>query len=149
MTVIDRRIHNRQKWRCWPTGFRHWHTALHSCDNAPPKTMRPCWFERFLPRLKLGASAANHISDNKKPRRKTVKKRIFSSPEPYASWVEYAVATADTKDIYHDSIMGVYPVMVSRDDLRQAIKDEYFVLRKAAGVEVSEESIDRINSHWF
>jgi len=95
----------------------------------------------------LGVSAANHIPDSKKQRRKTVKKRILPSPEPYASWVEHAVATADTRGVYLDSIMGEYPVMVSRDELRQALRDEYYALCKAAGVEISEESFDRLRRH--
>ena len=125
----------------------NWRTALHSCDNVIPQAKPPCWFERSLSQLKLGVSAANHISDSKKQRRKTAKKKVLPPPEPYASWVAYAVANADIKTIYLDSLLDLYPVKATRDELRQALKDEYFALCEAAGVEVSKESRKWILNH--
>lgn len=69
------------------------------------------------------------------------------APHPYASWMEYAAATASTRMIHLDAIDGTYPVDVDRDELRRAIKDEYYALCKAAGIEVNEDSHTRIEKH--
>ena len=68
-------------------------------------------------------------------------------PNPYASWMEYAIATANTHMLDLDSIDGTYPVRASRSELRQAIRDEYYALCKIAGIEVTEESRTRIENH--
>lgn len=57
------------------------------------------------------------------------------------------MANVDTKDIYHDSILGFYPVEATRDELRQALRDEYYALCKAAGAEISDESLERLRRH--
>jgi len=87
------------------------------------------------------------MSEKRKQPEKHVARKKLPPPGPYASWMEYAAATADTKGIQLETILGTYPICVSRDNLRRAIKDEYYALCEAAGIDVTEESRTRIENH--
>lgn len=84
-----------------------------------------------------------HTSIPKK-RRKPPRGQPLPPPEHYTSWVEYAVFNTHLGTIYDDAICGLYPWDVTREDLDKALLNEYLALCEAAGVEISEESRERL-----
>lgn len=67
-------------------------------------------------------------------------------PKPYTSWVEYAVFNTRLGTIYNDAICGLYPWDVTREELDKALLNDYLALCKSAGVEISEETMARLQN---
>lgn len=88
-----------------------------------------------------------HTSIPKK-RRKPPRDQPLPPPNHYASWVEYAVLNTSLGTIYDDSTCGLYPWDVTREELDKALLNEYLALCEAAGVEISEESRERLERRF-
>lgn len=54
-------------------------------------------------------------------------------PEGYATWIDYAIATLQTRDAYLDQY-GVSPVLFDRDSMHRAALAELDSLRASAGI---------------
>lgn len=87
-----------------------------------------------------------------KPRKQPRTLPIGMAPPPpdgYASWMEYAVINTHLGTIYDDSIFGIYPWSVTREELNKALLNEYLALCKSAGVAISEESRARLERQFL
>lgn len=59
-------------------------------------------------------------------------------PEGFATWLDYAVATLDTRSVEVERLYAEDDAVVpTRQQIQQAAKDELHALRKAAGLEDS------------
>lgn len=109
-------------------------------SDMNPKTRNDLFFiPKSQPKPHIGSKKRHTPTRNFRP----------APPAPFSSWMEYALCNLDTWSIHDDMAWEQpYPWDVSRTHIEKAILEEYLTLCEAAGVELSEESLDRLKQRF-